>query len=99
MSESDSGEQQVIVVGPDGQPVAVPATAVAHATQGEDDGEGDDLRELTDLVERAVLEEFDRIAERGGDNLKLGPDSTVIVDVADRSTGASVSSMSTPSTS
>ncbi len=52
MSESDSGEQQVIVVGPDGQPVAVPATAVAHATQGEDDGEGDDLRELTDLVEQ-----------------------------------------------
>jgi hypothetical protein len=52
MSESDSGEQQVIVVGPDGQPVAVPATAVAHATQGEDDSEGDDLRELTDLVEQ-----------------------------------------------
>jgi hypothetical protein len=53
MSESDSGEQQVIVVGPDGQPVAVPATAVAHATQ---DAEGDeverDLRELTDLVEQ-----------------------------------------------
>jgi hypothetical protein len=54
MSESDSGEQQVIVVGPDGQPIAVPATAVAHATQGDDDGEGgdDDLRELTDLVEQ-----------------------------------------------
>jgi hypothetical protein len=51
MSESDSGEQQVIVVGPDGQPVAVPATAVAHATQ-DDDGEGDDLRELTELVEQ-----------------------------------------------
>jgi Protein of unknown function (DUF2587) len=50
MSESDSGEQQVIVVGPDGQPVAVPATAVAHATQ--EDGDGDDLGELTDLVEQ-----------------------------------------------
>jgi hypothetical protein len=56
MSESDAGEQQVIVVGPDGQPIAVPATAVAHATQG-DGGESDtdddrDLRELTDLVEQ-----------------------------------------------
>jgi hypothetical protein len=53
MSESDSGEQQVIVVGPDGQPVAVPATAVAHATQDDDGGEAErDLRELTDLVEQ-----------------------------------------------
>ena len=51
MSESDSGEQQVIVVGPDGQPVAVPATAVAHAEEVRDEGE-DELRELTDLVEQ-----------------------------------------------
>jgi hypothetical protein len=54
MSESDSGEQQVIVVGPDGQPIAVPATAVAHAMEDDDqdrDDEGD-LRELTDLVEQ-----------------------------------------------
>jgi hypothetical protein len=56
MSESDSGEQQVIVVGPDGQPIAVAATAVPHATQADDDGDGrdddGDLRELTDLVEQ-----------------------------------------------
>ena len=52
MSESDSGEQQVIVVGPDGQPVAVPATAVAHATQGGEGADGDDLSDLTDLVEQ-----------------------------------------------
>jgi hypothetical protein len=55
MSESDSGEQQVIVVGPDGQPIAVPATAVAHAMEGDDDQDRDDegdLRELTDLVEQ-----------------------------------------------
>jgi hypothetical protein len=51
MSESDSGEQQVIVVGPDGQPIAVPATAVAHAEEVRDEGE-DELRELTDLVEQ-----------------------------------------------
>jgi hypothetical protein len=51
MSESDSGEQQVIVVGPDGQPIAVPATAVAHAEEARDEGE-DELRELTDLVEQ-----------------------------------------------
>jgi hypothetical protein len=49
MSEQQSGEQHVIVVGPDGQPVAVPAEAVSQAS-GEDDG--DDLRELTDLVEQ-----------------------------------------------
>jgi hypothetical protein len=56
MSESDSGEQQVIIVGPDGQPIAVAATEVAHATQADDDGDGrdddGDLRELTDLVEQ-----------------------------------------------
>jgi hypothetical protein len=39
MSEDQSGQQHVIVVGPDGQPVG----------GGE---EGDDLRELTDLVEQ-----------------------------------------------
>src|SRR6188472_3221561 len=49
MSEQQSGEQHVIVVGPDGQPVAVPAEAVNQAS-GEDDG--DDLRELTELVEQ-----------------------------------------------
>ncbi len=49
MSEDQSGQQHVIVVGPDGQPVAVPAEAVSQA-EGEDDG--DDLRELTDLVEQ-----------------------------------------------
>jgi hypothetical protein len=61
MSESDAGEQQVIVVGPDGQPIAVPAIAVAHALQ-QDDGAGADggagseadrdLRDLTELVEQ-----------------------------------------------
>jgi hypothetical protein len=51
MTESDSGEQQVIVVGPDGQPIAVPATAVEHATQT-DDSDDDAVRELTDLVEQ-----------------------------------------------
>src|SRR5262245_36073509 len=49
MSEDQSGQQHVIVVGPDGQPVAVPAEAVS---QTEGDGDGDDLRELTDLVEQ-----------------------------------------------
>jgi Protein of unknown function (DUF2587) len=49
MSEDQSGQQHVIVVGPDGQPVAVPAEAVSQAGGDED---GDDLRELTDLVEQ-----------------------------------------------
>jgi hypothetical protein len=47
-SPQESGQQHVIVVGPDGQPVAVPAEAVQQG----DDGDGDDLRELTDLVEQ-----------------------------------------------
>jgi hypothetical protein len=51
MSESDSGEQQVVVVGPDGRPIAVPWTAVEHATQVRDD-DADEVRELTDLVEQ-----------------------------------------------
>ena len=50
MSEEQSGEQHVIVVGPDGQPVAVPAEAVRQAEGGDEDA--DDLRELTDLVEQ-----------------------------------------------
>jgi hypothetical protein len=50
MSEDQSGQQHVIVVGPDGQPVAVPAEAVSAASGDEDEGE--DLRELTDLVEQ-----------------------------------------------
>jgi hypothetical protein len=49
MSEDQSGQQHVIVVGPDGQPVAVPAEAVGRA-EGDDDG--DDLRELSELVEQ-----------------------------------------------
>jgi hypothetical protein len=49
MSEEQSGQQHVIVVGPDGQPVAVPAEAVSRPEIADD---GDDLRELTDLVEQ-----------------------------------------------
>jgi hypothetical protein len=45
-NEPESAEQHVIVVGPDGQPIAVPADAVV---QGDEEG---DLRELTDLVEQ-----------------------------------------------
>ena len=48
MSEQQSGEQHVIVVGPDGQPVAVPADSV----QRSEEAEVDDLSELTDLVEQ-----------------------------------------------
>src|SRR5512133_998775 len=51
MSEEQSGQQHVIVVGPDGQPVAVPAEAVQQVGDVQED-DGDDLRELTDLVEQ-----------------------------------------------
>jgi hypothetical protein len=50
MSEDESAQQHVIVVGPDGQPVAVPAEAVTEAAGGGE--EGDDLGNLTDLVEQ-----------------------------------------------
>jgi hypothetical protein len=50
MSESESGQQHVIVVGPDGQPVAVPAEAL-QAAGAQDEGD-DDLHDLTDLVEQ-----------------------------------------------
>jgi hypothetical protein len=53
----DEQEQQVVIIGPDGQPIgAVPASALtmgapAPAQQGED-GEEPDERALTDLVEQ-----------------------------------------------
>ncbi|TIC82697.1 bacterial proteasome activator family protein [Nocardioides sp. GY 10127] len=55
------GEQQVVIVGPDGQPMAaVPASALAHlaGAPGEagavddEDAEGDEGRSLTELVEQ-----------------------------------------------
>jgi Protein of unknown function (DUF2587) len=53
MSEQDAGQQHIIVVGPDGQPVAVPAEVVEQAGLGQGEGtDGDDLRDLTELVEQ-----------------------------------------------
>jgi hypothetical protein len=57
-SDSDGSEQQVVVVGPDGQPVGtVPASVLAAAQRGaaeaDDDGDGDGGEPpLTDLVEQ-----------------------------------------------
>jgi len=51
MSEQDGGQQHIIVVGPDGQPVAVPAELVEQSGDGDGDGDNE-LRELTDLVEQ-----------------------------------------------
>src|SRR4051794_36960621 len=50
MSEQQSGQEHVIVVGPDGQPVAVPAEAVRQSEPDDEEAEG--LRDLTDLVEQ-----------------------------------------------
>ena len=48
---SEPSEQHVVVIGPDGQPVAVPESAVsAPSTEPEEDG--DDERGITDLVEQ-----------------------------------------------
>ncbi|WP_344002445.1 bacterial proteasome activator family protein [Nocardioides lentus] len=49
-----AGEDHVVIIGPDGQPVgSVPASALAQVGQGgDDDSEGDGERNLTDLVEQ-----------------------------------------------
>jgi hypothetical protein len=56
---ADAGEEQVIVVGPDGQPIgtipasALPATSPVSGSQDGDDGDdGDGERHITDLVEQ-----------------------------------------------
>ncbi|MFD1250367.1 bacterial proteasome activator family protein [Nocardioides ginsengisoli] len=55
MSDNASAnEEQIVVIGPDGQPLGtVPASAVEQATAGHgDDGDDDGERALTDLVEQ-----------------------------------------------
>ena len=54
MSDNASAnEEQIVVIGPDGQPLGtVPASAVQQATASEDDGDDDGERALTDLVEQ-----------------------------------------------
>ncbi len=45
-------EEQVVVIGPDGQPIGtIPASALPSMTQGDDD-EGDGERHITELVEQ-----------------------------------------------
>jgi Bacterial proteasome activator len=50
----DEQEQQVVIIGPDGQPIgSVPASAISQATpDGEDGDDEGDERALTDLVEQ-----------------------------------------------
>ena len=51
----DEQEQQVVIIGPDGQPIgSVPASALqgGEAGSGEGDGDGEDERAITDLVEQ-----------------------------------------------
>ncbi|WP_408897208.1 bacterial proteasome activator family protein [Nocardioides sp. R1-1] len=54
MSENASeSEEQIVVIGPDGQPIGtVPASAVQQADDSADDGDDDGERALTDLVEQ-----------------------------------------------
>ena len=51
---TESGDEQIVVVGPDGQPIGmVPASAVEQSEGGKEDHEEDgDERALTDLVEQ-----------------------------------------------
>ena len=49
---SGDGDEQVVVIGPDGQPIGtIPASALPSMTQGGDD-EGDGERHITELVEQ-----------------------------------------------
>lgn len=49
----DEQEQQVVIIGPDGQPMgSVPASALQGASDGDDQGDGEDERAITDLVEQ-----------------------------------------------
>ena len=50
----DEQEQQVVIIGPDGQPIgSVPASAISQVTpDGEDGDDEGDERALTDLVEQ-----------------------------------------------
>ena len=50
-SPEEQGERQVVIVGPDGQPIgAVPESALAMAAQGE--GDASEERSITDQVEQ-----------------------------------------------
>ena len=50
--QPDEQEQHVVVIGPDGQPVGVPASVIAQATALVGGEDGDDERHITDLVEQ-----------------------------------------------
>ena len=50
--QADEQEQHVVVIGPDGQPVGVPASVIAQATALAGGEDGDDERHITDLVEQ-----------------------------------------------
>ncbi|WP_121257557.1 bacterial proteasome activator family protein [Nocardioides ferulae] len=54
MSEKpDEQEQQVVIIGPDGQPMgSVPASALRVSSDDDGDGGSDDERAITDLVEQ-----------------------------------------------
>ena len=52
-TSASDGEDQVVVIGPDGQPIGtIPASALPAMTQAAGDGDGDGERHITELVEQ-----------------------------------------------
>ena len=52
-TSTSPGEDQVVVIGPDGQPIGtIPASALPASAQNAGDGDGDGERHITELVEQ-----------------------------------------------
>lgn len=53
MTEEQAGEEQIVIVGPDGQPVGtIPKSALPTLDETDDEGEGERERHISELVEQ-----------------------------------------------
>ena len=78
-TSTSDGEDQVVVIGPDGQPIGtIPASALPTMTQadGDGDGDGDGERHITELVEQPA--ERQRLAAAGRATAATWPDEDAV---------------------